>query len=104
MASSPLEVRMAHLEGAYEQITARLGGIETRLGRLEDRVGSLESRVEERFSWLEARLDGKIGRLQERSDFTRTELLSRMDRQFYWILTLVVLSILVPIFLRLLNA
>jgi tetrahydromethanopterin S-methyltransferase subunit G len=104
MASSPLEVRMAHLEGAYEQINARLGGIEARLGRLEDRVGSLESRVEERFSRLEARLDGKVGRLEERGDFTRTELLSRMDRQFYWILTLVVISILVPIFLRLLNA
>ncbi len=91
---------MAHLEGAYEQINARLGSIELRLGRLEDRVGSFESRVEERFS----RLEGKIERLGERSDFVRAELLSRMDRQFYWILTLVVISILVPIFVRLLSA
>ncbi len=74
MATSPIEVRLAHLEGAVEQINQRLGAIETRLARLEDKVESL-----------------------------RAELLSRMDRQFYWILSLVVLSILVPLFVRLLN-
>lgn len=78
MATSPMEIRMAHLEGAYEQINTRLAGIEERLGRLEDKI--------------ESRVDG-----------LRSELLSRMDRQFYWILSLVVVSILVPIFLRLLN-
>ena len=78
MATSPMEIRMAHLEGAYEQINTRLGGIEERLGRVEDKI--------------ETKIDG-----------LRSELLSRMDRQSYWILSLVVISILVPIFLRLLN-
>ncbi len=85
MATSPLEIRMAHLEGAFEQNSARLGGIEERLGRMEDRFGRLE------------------GKIDIRIDSLRSELLIRMDRQFYWILSLVVLSILVPIFLRLLR-
>lgn len=93
MASTPIEVRMAHLEGAYEQISARLGAVEERLGRVEDKLSRLEDKI-----------DGRFIRLEERSDGIRTELLSRMDRQFYWILTLVVISILGPIFLRFLGA
>jgi predicted nuclease with TOPRIM domain len=92
MSTSPLEIRMAHLEGAYEQINARLGAIEERLGRLEDRFG----RLEDRFIRFDDKLDVRI-------DSLRSELLVRMDRQFYWILSLVVLAILVPIFLRLLS-
>ncbi|MGH2452446.1 MAG: hypothetical protein ACRDF5_01615 [bacterium] len=85
MAVNPIEVRLAHLEGAFEQINHRLGAIE---GRLD----SIDSRMESRFAAVDARLE----RLEDR-------LVSRMDRQFYWILTLVVLSILVPISLRVLN-
>ncbi len=92
MSTSPLEIRMAHLEGAYEQINARLGAIEERLGRLEDRFG----RLEDRFIRFDDKLDVRI-------DSLRSELLVRMDRQFYWILSLVVLAILVPILLRLLS-
>jgi len=92
MSTSPLEIRMAHLEGAYEQVNARLGAIEERLGRLEDRMG----RLEDRFIRFDDKLDARI-------DSLRSELLVRMDRQFYWILSLVVLAILVPIFLRLMS-
>jgi predicted nuclease with TOPRIM domain len=92
MSTSPLEIRMAHLEWAYEQINARLGAIEERLGRLEDRFG----RLEDRFIRFDDKLDVRI-------DSLRSELLVRMDRQFYWILSLVVLAILVPILLRLLS-
>ncbi len=60
-----LEVRIAHLEGAYEQIDRRLG--------------SLERKVDE----------------------MRSELLARMDRQFFWILGLLLVSILLPIAVRL---
>jgi predicted nuclease with TOPRIM domain len=99
MSTSPLEIRMAHLEGAYEQINARLGAIEERLGRLEDRFG----RLEDRFGRLEDRFIRFDDKLDVRIDSLRSELLVRMDRQFYWILSLVVLAILVPIFLRLLS-
>jgi len=92
MSTGPLETRMAHLQGAYEQVDARLGTIEERLGRLEDRMGRLEDRL--------IRFDDK---LDVRIDSLRGELLGRMDRQFYWILSMVVLAILVPVFLRLMS-
>ena len=85
MSTSPLEIRMARIEGAFEQINARLGAIEERLGRLEDR-----------FTRFDDKLDARI-------DSLRSELLIRMDRQFYWMLSLIVLAILVPIFLRLMS-
>ena len=37
----PLEPRLAHLEGAYDQINERLGGIDRRLGG-----------IDQRFNWL----------------------------------------------------
>ena len=96
MAMSPLEIRMAHLEGAYEQISQRLGTV-------EERLASLETRFEDRIARLEVEIKEQFVRLDQRVDGVRTELLSRMDRQFYWLISLVVLSILVPLFLRLLN-
>ena len=53
---TPVEERMAKLEGAFEQMTARLGAIETRLGALEARVearfGALEAEIRSNFRWL----------------------------------------------------
>ena len=56
-----LEVRIAHLEGAYEQIDKRLASVEARLGSLQ------------------AEMRTEIGTL-------RVELQSRMDNHFRWIL------------------
>jgi len=57
VATDALEVRIAHLEGAYEQIDKRLGSIENRMASLEQ----------------------------------------KLDRQFLWILGLLIVSILLPI-------
>ena len=57
MATDALEVRIAHMEGAYEQIDKRLGSIENRMASLEQ----------------------------------------KLDRQFLWILGLLIVSILFPI-------
>jgi chaperonin cofactor prefoldin len=67
MAAESLEVRMARLEGAYEQIDKRLGSIEERLGRLEARVDQLDSRINGRLDALAA----------------------EMRRQFYWTLAFI---------------
>jgi len=103
MSTSPLEIRIAHLEGAYEQVTARLGSIEERIGSLDVKLENRLGRVEDKLG----RLDDRVGRLDDkidiRIDSLRAELLLRMDRQFYWMLSLIVLAILVPIFLRLLS-
>jgi len=67
MAADVLAVRMAHLEGAYEQVDKRLGAIETRLTSLETqvdrRVGSLEATVNGRFGDLDRKFDLQIARV-----------------------------------------
>ena len=79
MAADALDVRIAHLEGAYEQIDRRLGAVEGRI----------------------AALDRKIDDVRTEIQGVRGELLGRMDRLFFWILGLLIISILVPIALRL---
>ena len=83
MAIGNLEIRMAHLEGAYEQIDKRLGAIETDVRALRT---DLVSRTDD----LASRIDGRTSSL-------RSELIGRMDRQFFWILGLLIVSILLPI-------
>jgi tetrahydromethanopterin S-methyltransferase subunit G len=45
MSAQPLDVRMARLEGAFEQVDKRLESIDRRLDRLADLF-------ESRFTWL----------------------------------------------------
>ncbi len=68
MAAEPIEIRMAKLEGAYEQINVRLGALEQRL------VGEIAS------------VRGEV------SDLRR-----QITTQFYWTLTFILGSILIPI-------
>jgi hypothetical protein len=68
MATEQMDVRMARLEGAYEQVTARLAGVEREVSALRSDMG---------VQFAEQR--------------------RRMDTQFYWLLTLVLGSILVPV-------
>ena len=72
MAADALEVRIARLEGAYEQIDKRLGAIENDIRDLRTEIRTLTDR-----------------------------LMTRMDRQFFWVLGLLVISIILPIALRL---
>ncbi len=74
---------MAHLEGAYEQIDRRLGAVEGRIATLDRRVGE---------GFTQVRTEIQI---------VRGELLGRMDREFFWILGLLIISILVTIAFRL---
>ena len=67
MATEQLEIRMASLEGAYQQINERLG-------------------------LLEQRLTSEIASL--RLNFT--ELRRQINTQFYWLLTFILGSILIP--------
>lgn len=72
MAAEPIEIRMARLEGAYEQINERLP---------------------------ELRSDLQTGLMSVRSEIRSeiVELRRQIQTQFYWLLTFVLGSILVPI-------
>ncbi|MGH9195865.1 MAG: hypothetical protein ACRD1T_09010 [Acidimicrobiia bacterium] len=75
MAAEPGEIRMARLEGAYEQINQRLGAIDQRMSALEQRLGAEIPAV-------------RLEILDHRRQATG---------QFYWLLTFVLGSIFVPI-------
>ena len=47
-----LEVRIAHLEGAYEQIDRRLASVEAGLIQVRQEMGQLRQEIREQFRWL----------------------------------------------------
>ena len=82
MSADTLHVRMAHLEGAYEQISDRLNGIDGRLAQIDSRFHQIDSRFHQ--------IDRKIDTLD-----------AKMDRRFMWIIGLLVVSIILPFIARL---
>ena len=121
MAIEALETRMAKLEGGYEQINERLGAIEQRLtselpsmryeiaairsemvtrpelASLQSEIGSMRSEMATRPEL--ASLQSEVGSLRSvmatRSDIA--ELRRQMNGQFFWLLTFVLGSILIPV-------
>jgi hypothetical protein len=80
---------MAHLEGAYEQVSQRLNGIDLRLAGLEQKVDSsrevLLAHMNDRFAAVDQR-------------FMSEE--KRFDQKFLWVMGLVIVSILLPLVQR----
>ena len=87
--ANPLEVRMARLEGSYEQINLRLTSLEGGLNRLEDKLEArfnhleanmnrLEDKLEARFSHLE----GDMNRLEDKLETRFSHLDRKLDVRF----------------------
>jgi hypothetical protein len=68
---TPLEARMAHLEGAYEQTAQRLAGFDLR------------------FDALDRKIDGKIDALSAKVDGKIDALSAKVDRHFTWTVGLI---------------
>ncbi|HET6947908.1 MAG TPA: hypothetical protein VFJ45_08875 [bacterium] len=79
MVTEALEIRMARLEDAYEQINERLAGVERELSAF---------RAE-----FKAELKAEIGSLRPDSADIRKQLQTR----FYWTLTLILGAVLFPV-------
>lgn len=75
MAAEALDIRMARLEDAYVQINERLGALEQ---RLTTEIGGVR---------------GEIGAVRAEVADMRKQMVS----QFYWLLSLVLGSILIPL-------
>jgi hypothetical protein len=71
MSAAPLDSRLAHLEGAFDQIVDRLNSVDRRFDSVERRLDDLARRF-----------DG---------------LVSRMDKQFMWLMGIMIVSILLPV-------
>jgi hypothetical protein len=89
MAMESVDVRLARLEGGYQQIDRRLGSIEDRLGRLETKVDSAVDR-------LDAKIDAQGNALGARIDDLNRVLSGRIHMLLYGI----IVAVLVPIFIR----
>jgi hypothetical protein len=64
MSAGPIDARLAHLEGAFEQVNERLGTLERRMehgfGLMDHRFNSVEQRSDQRFNSLEQRFDQRF--------------------------------------------
>ncbi|MBI2821416.1 MAG: hypothetical protein HYX74_04275 [Acidobacteria bacterium] len=79
--SDTLEVRIAHLEGAYEQVDKRLGAVESILWQLRSEINDLRNAIDRRID----------------------NLTSRGDSQFHWLLGTILttwVTMLLAIFFR----
>ena len=79
MAAEALDIRMARLEGAYAQINERLGALEQ---RLSSEIGSVRSELSTGLGSVRMEI---------------AALRKQMSGQFYWLLTFVLGSILIPL-------
>ena len=72
-----LEVRIAHLEGAYEQIDKRLGAVEAALSQLRQEMAQLRQETVANFSQLRQEM---------------AQLRQQTQEQFRWILGFQILT------------
>lgn len=86
MATEAIEIRMARLEGAYAQINERLGGVEREFG-------ALRSDLKTELGSIRSEIAGLRSEIKSENSYMRR----RMDTQFYWLLSLVLGSMLIPI-------
>jgi hypothetical protein len=96
--TTPLEERMARLEGSYEQIDRRLGRVETLLDQM---IVRFESRMEQ----LENRLMSRMDRMETRINEVDQRVNARIDQLMYWQLGLmaaIAAAILATVLTRLL--
>jgi len=49
--ANPIEIRMARLEGAYEQVSQRLMHIDSRFDGLDRKIDALDAKIDQRFMW-----------------------------------------------------
>jgi tetrahydromethanopterin S-methyltransferase subunit G len=96
MTADTLEVRIAHLEGAYEQVDKRLGSIESRMTSLERKVDDGFAHLRTDLHRIEQKLDGKIDRIEQKLD-------GKIDATFRWVIGIILVNwvtLMLAIFLR----
>ena len=72
--ANPLEVRMARLEGSYEQIDKRLDRVETNLARLEDKMETRFGQVEANINRLEDKMEARFNQVESRFSQVDTKM------------------------------
>ena len=92
MPRSPMESRMARLEGAYDQVSQRLMTIDPRFDgfdrkldlrfdALDKKFDALEAKVDQRIDALEAKVDHRIDALEKKIAASD----AKNDQHFMWL-------------------
>ncbi|MDQ7844748.1 MAG: hypothetical protein QN122_13615 [Armatimonadota bacterium] len=107
MTTDALEVRMARLEGAYEQINERLAGVERGLAALRSEVAGgisgLRSELEGEIAGLRSELKREMGELRVTMTAGFEGARRQTQTQFYWTLTFIFGAVLAPLLLEVLR-
>ena len=101
MPASPIETRMARLEGAYEQVSQRLMNIDPRFDgvdrkidlrfdALDKKIDAVRDALDNKIDALGQRLDAKIEALGQRLD-------AKIDQRFMWTVGIIVTTWLTTI-------
>lgn len=61
MSTDAMEARIAHLEGAFDQVGERLNSIDRRINSFEQRVDARFNGLDSRFNGLDTRFNWLIG-------------------------------------------
>ncbi len=96
MPASPLETRMARLEGAYDQISQRLTNIDPRFDTLDRKIDLLRDTLDKKIDALDAKVDQRFSALEQRIE-------TKIDQRFMWTVGIVVttwLTTIASIYLR----
>jgi chromosome segregation ATPase len=81
MASDTLDVRMARLEGAYEQINKRLETLHADIQQVRGDVRDLTAKLDSSLGGLTAKLDSSVGGLN-----------AKLDTTFRWVIGIVLVN------------
>ena len=77
--TNPLEVRMARLEGSFEQINLRLTSLETQVSDVRSDIRSLRADVDSKFGSLRADMDSKFDPTDRKIDELRVSMDGKID-------------------------
>jgi hypothetical protein len=87
MPASQTGRRMAHLEGAYEQVGHRLTAIDLRFDALDRKIDlvrdALDKKIDQRIETLDKKIDQRIEALDQ-------SLSAKIDQRFMWTIGVVV--------------
>jgi hypothetical protein len=88
---------MAHLEGAYEQVSQRLTSIDLRLDGIDRKSDLFRDAVDKKFDALDVKVDLLRNSLDAKIDLTRESLDAKIEKRFMWTIGVVVTTWLTSI-------
>jgi tetrahydromethanopterin S-methyltransferase subunit G len=83
-----MEAHVNALQGAYKQVADRLNSVDSRLNSVDSRLNSMDSRLNSMDSRLDS-MDSRLDSMDSRLDNLGETLRAKMDRQFMWMVGLI---------------